>query len=81
VGRVEGDVWRLRLEELRLGPNVTSGMNYMLVGVLSYKLRTSLDDLPPIEVKRVGDCFQVVDGRHRVVAHMIAGRPDILACP
>jgi hypothetical protein len=55
-------------------------MNLLKLSHFCYLLRTSCDDpLPPIEVKRVGDCWQIVDGRHRVVAGMIAGRCDILA--
>lgn len=70
---------RIRLEDIRLGPNVSAGMNFMLVGVLAYKLRTSVADLPPIRVRQIGDHWQIIDGRHRVVAAMIAGRRDILA--
>lgn len=70
---------RIRLEDIRLGPNVSAGMNYMLIGVLAYKLRTTVGDLPPIQVRPIGDHWQIVDGRHRVVAAMIAGRRDVLA--
>lgn len=69
----------LGLDRVRLGPNVSAGMNYMLIGVLAYKLRTSMENLEPIKVRRVDDVWQVVDGRHRLVAHMVAGRHTIFA--
>jgi hypothetical protein len=70
---------RVRYEDLRLGPNVCAGMNFLTVACMVRELKTSVGDLVPIEVRREGDCWQVVDGRHRVVAGMIAGRADILA--
>lgn len=71
---------RIRLEDLRLPPNVPAGMNYLLVGHLAYHLRATTEDVAPITVQNLRDgTYRVSDGRHRYVAHLIAGRPDINA--
>lgn len=46
---------------------------------LTYMLRSNVEDPEPIVVKREGDYFRVQDGRHRAVAAIVAGRPDVLA--
>jgi hypothetical protein len=69
---------RVRLEEIRLGPNVSAGMNLVLVSYMTYRLRTEVvDPFPPIAVRTAPGGYQLVDGRHRLVSHMAAGRRDI----
>lgn len=46
---------------------------------LTYMLRSNVNDPEPIVVKQEGENFRIMDGRHRAVAAMIAGRPDVLA--
>jgi hypothetical protein len=71
---------RVRFEDIRLGPNVCAGMSELKVMHFAYLLRTTCGDpLPPVQLLRKGDCWQIHDGRHRVVAGMIAGRCDVLA--
>lgn len=71
---------RVRLEDLRLPPNVPAGMNFLLLGHFAYQLRATTEDLDPITVERLADgSFRITDGRHRAVAALIAGRPDVPA--
>jgi hypothetical protein len=71
---------RVRFEDIRLGPNVCAGMNLLKISHFVYLLKTTWEDpLPPAQLIRRDDYWQIHDGRHRVVAGMIAGRPDILA--
>lgn len=71
-------VERVRIEHLRLPPNVPAGMNYLKLGHYAYRLRATNEDLAPITVAPVGDgSFRITDGRHRAIAALIAGRPDV----
>lgn len=71
---------RVRLEALRLPPNVPAGMNYLQVGHFAYLLRSTTEDLDPILVQALPDgSYRITDGRHRAIAALIAGRPDVLA--
>jgi hypothetical protein len=72
--------FRVRIEDLRFGPNVTAGMNvYVLMGLVPL-LKSSTEDHEPITVRPLLDgSFRLIDGRHRVVASIVAGRPDVLA--
>lgn len=71
--------FRIPIERLRLLPNIPAGMcPYTLLGLVP-KLRKTDQDHDPILVRGDGDGWRILDGRHRFVASVIAGRPDILA--
>lgn len=70
---------RIRVENLLFKPNAPAGMNPLVLMSLTYRLRSSYEDPEPIVVKREGDNYRVMDGRHRAMAAIIAGRPDVLA--
>ena len=70
---------RVRLEELCFGPNPPAGMNPLVLMAMTYRMRSTTEDLEPIVVTRDGDGWRIHDGRHRAVSALIAGRPDVLA--
>jgi len=70
---------RIRLEDLRFGPNPPGGMNTLVLMSLAYRLRSTTEDPEPIEVTQEDGGWRVHDGRHRAVAALIAGRSDVLA--
>jgi hypothetical protein len=73
--------FRVPLEDIRFPEPVAAGMNYLTLGSLAHMMRATNEDPPPVVVTKEpnGGGFRIVDGRHRVVAAMIAGRKDI-AC-
>jgi hypothetical protein len=72
--------FRVRVEHLRLPANVSAGMNFLRLAALAYRLRGTTDEVEgPIHVRQEDDGgYRVVDGRHRFLAAVIAGRPDVL---
>lgn len=71
---------RVRLEKIRLGPNVSAGMNECLLLYMVHRYRTEVGDpFPAVLLVDRGQHWQIVDGRHRVFAAAIAGRADVLA--
>jgi hypothetical protein len=47
---------------------------------LAHMYRSTTDGAPPVEVRDLGNGYWLVlDGRHRYLASVIAGRPDLLA--
>jgi hypothetical protein len=71
--------FRVRVEDLRLGPNVSAGMNPLVLMSLTFRLRTTTDDPEPVVVRpHPQGGLLVVDGRHRFLAAVVAGRPDVL---
>jgi uncharacterized ParB-like nuclease family protein len=47
---------------------------------LAHMYRSTSGDAPPVEVRDLGNGYwRVLDGRHRYLASVIAGRPDLLA--
>lgn len=72
--------FRVRIEDIRLPANVPAGMNPLRVMSLAYQMRGSSDDIEgPIEMRLDPDGgWRLVDGRHRYIAAVIAGRPDVL---
>lgn len=55
-------------------------MNFLQLAAFAYQLRATTEDLEPITVEPLGDgTYQITDGRHRAIAALIAGRPDVLA--
>jgi hypothetical protein len=69
----------IRIEDLRFGPNPPAGLNPLKLMALAYQLAATTEELEPVEVTRDIDGWRIHDGRHRAVAAMIAGRPDVLA--
>lgn len=53
-------------------------MNMLKLSAMVYAQRTGAGDLDPIEVTPEGSGYRIVDGRHRAVARMAAGLPDVL---
>lgn len=74
--------FRVPIENLRFKVAITAGMSpYTLLGLVPLLRKTSQDH-DPIEVTPpCGSCGvrTVLDGRHRWVASVLAGRPDVLA--
>lgn len=70
---------RIRLERLLLVKPVSAGLNPYVIMSLAYMYRSSNDDAPPIRVTREGRYYRVSDGRHRVIASIMAGRRRVLA--
>lgn len=58
---------------------VVAGMNYLQVAALTYRLRSSNWDAEPVTVRVEGDYLRLIDGRHRVIAHLFAGRKVVPA--
>jgi hypothetical protein len=71
--------FRIPLERLHVKPNIPAGMDPCILLGLVPLLRKTAEDHTPILVKEHGDGWEIQDGRHRYVASLIAGRPDILA--
>lgn len=73
---------RIPIPALVLGPNVVAGANPLVVMALAYRYRSTTEDEHPADVTPAGDGFwRIRDGRHRYLASVIAGRPDLLCCP
>jgi ParB-like chromosome segregation protein Spo0J len=71
---------QVRLEDLRLPPNVPAGMNFLQLGHYAYLLRATNENLDPIVVEALQDgTYRITDGRHRAIAALIAGRPHVAA--
>jgi hypothetical protein len=71
---------RVPLDRLLLKPNIPAGANILVVASLAHMYRSPTDDAPPVEVCDLGNGYWLVlDGRHRFLASVIAGRPDLLA--
>jgi hypothetical protein len=70
---------RVPLSRLLLKDNIPAGMNFMLLGAFAIRYRSSSEDLDPALIREAGDgLYRILDGRHRFVASLIAGRPDLL---
>jgi hypothetical protein len=54
-------------------------MDWSVIGHFAMMMRKTTEDPPPIVVAQEGDYWRICDGRHRFVAAMVAGRPDVLA--
>lgn len=66
------------VERVLLPPSITAGMNVMVLVSLAYMLRTSRRDPEPVLLAPEGALWRIEDGRHRFMAAVIAGRPDVL---
>lgn len=71
----------IRLEQILLPPNVPAGINLLLLAHLAYTLRSTNTNTPPITIQAEGNYWRIVDGRHRYLAHIIAGRQHIHCHP
>lgn len=67
------------IDRLLLGRNPPAGMNALLLMHLVYDLRSTAEDHDPIIVTPDLQYWRITDGRHRAMAALIAGRPDVLA--
>jgi hypothetical protein len=71
--------FRVRVEDIHLKANVPAGMcPFTLLGLVR-RLRDTAQDWDPVLVRRDGRLWELLDGRHRWMASVIAGRPDVLA--
>ena len=70
---------RIRVDHCLIVPNVSAGMNPLVIMSLAYLYRSTTEDAEPITVRREGDYWRIVDGRHRWMASVIAGRRRVLA--
>lgn len=71
--------FRVRVEDLRIAPNIPAGMDPCILLGLVPLMRKTAEDHQPIVVRRHGDHWRITDGRHRFMAAVIAGRSDVLA--
>lgn len=69
----------VRLDRLLFPEPVSAGMNVLVVASFTLRYRGTNEHLDPIRLDREGDNFRIADGRHRVVASIMAGRKEILA--
>lgn len=68
------------LHNLVFPPNMPAGLDWAVIGLWVCRFRKTPEPCdPPILVSRVGDLWQIRDGRHRVVAALVAGRTSIEA--
>lgn len=70
----------VRVDSLLYPDPVAAGMNVLVVNSLIYLFKGTNEDVEPITIRREGESFyRIVDGRHRAVASMMAGRKTVLA--
>ena len=71
--------FRVPIEHVRLPRNVAAGCNFLKIGAYAHLLRGTTEDLEPVVVAfEAKESWRLVDGRHRYLAAVIAGRPDVL---
>ena len=70
---------RIKVHRLCVLPNIPAGMNLGVVANFWYLMRSSSWDPDPIVVRREGRMYRIIDGRHRFMAAIIAGRTSVLA--
>jgi hypothetical protein len=70
---------RIRIDKCLLKPNIPAGMNHLVIMSLVYFYKTSDDHTHPITVRKEGKHYRIMDGRHRWMASVIAGRRKVLA--
>lgn len=70
---------RIPISRLVLKDNIPAGANLLVIASLALMYRSSSEDAEPAEVRDLGNGYwRVLDGRHRFLASVIAGRPDLL---
>lgn len=70
----------LPIDSLLFGENVPAGMDWSVIGLWVCRLRKTAEPCdPPVIVGRIpgSDFWRITDGRHRVVASLIAGRTHV----
>jgi hypothetical protein len=73
-------ITNIPLHTILFGPNIPAGMDLLTIGSLAWCLRRSSEPVdPPIDVTPEHGYLRVHDGRHRVIASIIAGRTHITA--
>jgi hypothetical protein len=70
---------RIRVDRILLPKPVPAGMNHLVLSSLTYMYRATNEDTTPIVVQREGPHYRIVDGRHRWMASVVAGRRRVLA--
>lgn len=70
---------RIPVDRLLFKPNAPCGMNPLVLMSLTYMLRSNVVDPEPIVVRVEGEYYRIMDGRHRAMGAIVAGRPDVLA--
>jgi hypothetical protein len=73
------ETFRVRIEDLLLPPNLPAGMDVLTLFSLVALLHKTTEDPAPVSVQREQSHWRITDGRHRAIAALIAGRPDVLA--
>lgn len=69
----------LPLHEIHLKPNLPCGLNVLTLMAITAVLRNSHHPVEPVLVRKEDGHWLLVDGRHRYMAALIAGRESI-AC-
>jgi hypothetical protein len=70
----------LPLDTLLFGTPVPAGMDWSVLGLWTCRLRKTADPCdPPITVRHIPGTsyYRLIDGRHRVMAAIMAGRTHI----
>lgn len=70
------------LDAVVFGPNVPAGMDWAVIGLWVCRFRKTAEGCDPrIAVTAIADTglWRVTDGRHRVIAAIMAGRTEIEA--
>lgn len=75
------DEFDIRLDHLLYPDPVAAGMNYLVIASLALMYRSSNEHAEPITISRDegSGYWRIVDGRHRSVASMVAGRKTVKA--
>jgi hypothetical protein len=72
----------IALDRLLFGPNVPAGLDWSVLGLWHCRLRKTAEPVEPAIVVHPVDgtsFYRVHDGRHRVIAAIMAGRTHIEA--
>jgi hypothetical protein len=75
-GRPPGEAFLLPVHEIRHKPVLPCGVNILVVCAIAATLRNSHEQVEPVLVEQRGG-WLLLDGRHRWVAHLVAGREQI----
>lgn len=70
---------KIRLDKCLILPNIPAGMNPLVVMSLVYFYKSGGEHTTPIRVRKEGKHYRILDGRHRWMASVIAGRRRVLA--
>jgi hypothetical protein len=75
---VDVEPFQLPVHVIRPQEPVPAGMSVLVMCAVAATLRNTHDQVEPVQVRRddVGE-WHLVEGRHRWLAHWIAGRPLI----